>query len=1153
MKKNGHLVSADTSRLLIKCLLTMKFTILFVAVLSLQSLARGYGQDNISLSLEKANLKKAFKAIEDQGVFRFVYKDEILPREFRVSIHVQDRPLNEVLEKILTNTTLTYRRLGSNLVVITNQQSADKLPPGKELEAPVVISGRITDEKGDALGGVSVLEKGTVNGSVTKDDGLFVINVSSADATLIVSYIGFLTQEVKLDGKNSVTIQMTATNRNISEVIVVGYGQQRRSLSTGAISSVKAEQLTSVSSTRIDQALQGRTAGVLVLPTSGQPGAGLNIRIRGAGSNRNSNPLYIIDGVRAGGIEYLDPSEVASIEILKDAASAAIYGAEGANGVIIITTKTGKRNTSEITYSGQYSVQSLKEGFIKMMNAQQYQQYLQEAGVANAPTQADVANIGTGTNWLNEVIQTAPQQHHSLQFSGGTDRSSYLIGGSIFTQEGIVGGDKARFNRYTVRFNGDHKVKNWITVGNRLSYTQHRRRAISENNEFGSILSSALVMDPITPVVYTGTLPAHVQTALTSSTPSGVPISSLLRRDPNGNLYGISNFLKGEYGNPISRIGLAKGENVQNKIVGSVYADISPFKGFVFTSRFGLDAAFQTGHGWNPTFWYSSESLNTVATGYDYSNNWYTWQWENFGTYKRSFGDHNFTLLAGVAAIKTKEYHIGASYSGLFKEDDRFSYADFVPNTQDLVGSNSFIYSLASAFGRLSYTYKDKYLFNGSLRRDGSSKLAPGQQWKTYPAVSAGWIISNESFFDNVLAGKLNYAKLRGSWGQNGNVSSVGIGEWMNAINASSQYLDANGNVIVGASPNALANPTLTWETSEQFDIGADFGFFNNRLSLTIDYYKKTTKDLLTGGTPPDFVGNVLRTANAGNVVNKGWEFEVSYNNKTTAGKNVLTYEISANLSTLDNEVTYLDPNSPVIFGAGIGTGWSATAMQVGFPVWYFNGYKTEGIFQNQAQIADYLSKTGITGYAPKPGEPIVVDVNGDKQISPGDMTYIGSPHPSLTFGGRVSLAYKGFDLLVFVQGQTGNDILMGFNRTDRSTANKPYFFFANRWTGEGSTNKWFASNTSNPYIYNSDLMIFDGAYTRIRQLQLGYTLPASIGNKINIKNARLYVSLDDFFTFTKYPGVDPEGGSNGQNSIGIDRGGYPIPRKAIVGLTFNF
>ena len=451
----------------------------------------------------------------------------------------------------------------------------------------------------------------------------------------------------------------------------------------------------------------------------------------------------------------------------------------------------------------------------------------------------------------------------------------------------------------------------------------------------------------------------------------------------------------------------------------------------------------------------------------------------------------------------------------------------------------------------MNYSYKDKYLLNASVRRDGSSKLAPGNQWKLYPAVSAGWIISNEDFFENA-SNKLNYLKLRASWGQNGNVSSIGIGEWKNAIGANMPYPDAIGNLLVGAAPTSLANPDLTWETSEQFDIGADLAFLNNRFNFTVDYYKKTTKDLLTDGNAPLIAGNTLRTKNAGNVVNRGWEFELSYNNRPML-KSALSYEVAANLSTLDNEVTFLDPNSPIIFGAGIGTGWSATAMKVGQPLWYFNGYKTNGIFQTQAEVTDYLTKTGITGYSPKPGEPIVVDVNGDQQITPADMTFIGSPHPSLTYGGRVNVAWKGLDLLVFVQGQSGNEILMGFNRTDRGTANKPLFFYTNRWTGAGSTNTWFASNTSNPHIYNSDLMIFDGAYTKIRQLQLGYTLPQNILDRVKVARARVYVSLDDYFTFTKYPGVDPEGGSNGQNSIGIDRGGYPIPRKAVVGLTVNF
>lgn len=1008
------------------------------------------------------------------------------------------------------------------------------------------VTGQVTSKTtGQALVGATVALKGSTTATVTDQDGRFTIAVPTSGGTLVVSYTGMGTEELTVNRGGTLNFNLADMPNNLNEVVVIGYGQQKKSLVTGAISSVKADQLSTVSATRLDQALQGRNSGVYIAPTSGQPGAGLNVRIRGTGSNRNSSPLYIIDGVRAGGIESIDPSEIASVEVLKDAASAAIYGAEGANGVVIITTKTGRRNSSEVSYQGQFGVQSVKKDFIKMMNAQEYQQYLQEAGVAGRPTAQEVAGI-TGTNWLNEVLETAPQQHHSLIFSGGSDKSTYLIGGNIFTQDGIVGGDKARFQRYTVRFNSDHKIKPWLNIGNRLMYSHHRRRAISDNNEFGSILASALVMDPTTPVFYPAgsQLPIHVQNAIAAGKP--------LRVDGNGNIYGISNYLKGEYGNPLARIDMARGENIQNKIVGNVFAEITPIDGLTFTSRFGIDAAFQVGHGWTPTFWFSDESQNTIANGSDYNNNWFTWQLENFATYNRKFGNHNFNVMAGISALKTREYHIGGSYSGLFKEEDKFSYADFVPDAVDRIGSIGFDRTLASFYGRLQYDFNNKYLFHAILRRDGSSLFSPDYQWGTFPAVSAGWVFSNEDFYPAGLSKIMNYAKIRASWGQNGSLSSVGLGEWLNSIGAGILYPDGAGTLVVGAAPTSLAYPQLTWETSEQIDIGADLVFFNNAVTLTVDYFKKTTKDLLTGGNAPIFAGNTLRTVNAGNVENTGFEIELGYKNRPTSVDG-LRWEVSANMTTLKNNVTYLDPNTPILFGAGIGTGWSATAMKVGNPIWYFNGYMTDGIFQNQAEINAYLSKTGITGYSPKPGEPIVIDMNGDKQISPADQTNIGSPHPDLLFGGRVMLEYKGFDLLVFVQGQVGNERLMGFNRTDRSTANKPYFFYANRWTGEGSTNTWFAANAANPYIYNSDLMIFDGSYTRIRQLQLGYTFSRTLLSRLKVRNARIYVSLDDFFTFTKYPGVDPEGGSNGGNSIGIDRGGYPIPRKAVAGISFTF
>ena len=1093
----------------------------------------------VTIQVKQTEIRKVLNAVERQTNIRFLYNYELKGLKNKVDFTAIELPVCEALDKLFQKSGLTYRKVNENLFAVISELAEDN--------KSIRITGKVSGENNEPLNSVSVIEKGTSNGCLTNSDGVFSITVP-VNAVLEVSYIGFDKLELPINEQPVVNIKLKAAVTKMNEVVVIGYGQEKKSLVTGAISSIKQQQLETVSSTRIEQALQGRAAGVLILPTSGQPGAGFNIRIRGAGSNRNSNPLFVVDGIRASGIEYLDPSEIASIEILKDAASAGIYGAEAANGVVIITTKTGKKNSGEISYSGQYSRQSLKKGLINMMNAQEYQQYLQEAAIANAPTSADLVGIGTGTNWLDAVLQTVPQHHHSLQFSGGSEKGTFLIAGTYFSQEGIIGKNKSRFDRYTIRFNGDHRVKPWLNIGNRLSFSNFTRRAISENDEFNSLITNALVMDPITPIVYTGNYPPHVVNALTSFTPDSVPVASLLRRDASGNLFGISNYLKGEFGNPVERIELAKGQTVYNKILGNVFVEIEPLRGLTFTSRIGIDASLQTSHGWTPTYWFSSERLNSVAGAYDVSNHWYTWQWENFAVYRKIYGNHTFGLLGGMSAIKTHEYHIGGSYSGLFKEDDRFSYADYVPDNVDRIGSTALDYSLASVFGRLSYSYKEKYLFSTSLRRDGSSKLAPEHQWKTYPAVSAGWVISNEDFFPSSLS-FINYAKLRASWGQNGNVSSVGVGEWMSAIGSGIVYPNGSGNLIVGAAPGNLPNPDLTWETSEQFDIGTDFSFLNNKFSLSIDYYKKITKDLLTNGTAPIFVGNVLKTVNAGNVENKGWEFEGVFKDRLASG---FSYEIGANVSTLNNVITYLDPNSPIIYGSSIGVGWDATAMQVGYPVWYFNGYKTDGIFQTQGDIDSYLSKTGIKSYNPKPGEPVVIDINGDKQISPADMTYIGSPHPDLLYGGHLNLSYKGLDLLVFIQGQSGNDILMGFNRLDRATANKPQFFFTDRWTGPGSTNTWFAANASNPYIYNSDLMLFEGSFTRIRQLQLGYTLSRPLSDRLKIKRARIYISLDDYFTFTNYPGLDPEGGSNAQNSIGIDRGGYPIPRKMIAGLNLN-
>lgn len=1007
----------------------------------------------------------------------------------------------------------------------------------------VAVTGKVTDKAdGKPLPGVTVKVQGSTKATLTDVSGNFSIK-AAVGAKLSISQLGMTSQTVTVSGAGPINIALENDVTALGEVVVIGYGTQKKSLVTGAISSIKAEDLKTVSSARIDQALQGRTAGVTVLPNSGAPGAGMSIRVRGSGSSRNSEPLYIVDGVRAGGIEFLDPSEVSNIEILKDAASAAIYGAEGANGVVLITTKSGKKNTDVITYSYQYGRQSARDN-LKLMNPTQYQQYLAESGVTNGPTVAQAEAAGKGTDWQNEVFQTAPMQHHTLNFSGGTEKSTYLIGLNYFTQDGIVGGDRSKFDRVTFRINSDHKMRSWLNVGERLSYSNFNSRGISENSEYGSVVGSMLAFDPLTPATYTGALPAHVQTALAAGRP--------LTKDPNGNYYGISPYVQGEYGNPLAMIQNTHSKVNQNKIVGNVFAEIEPFEGLKFTSRFGIDAAFVRNHAWTPTFWYSSEKANAIASGSDYQRNYFNWQWENFITYSKKIADHNFTLLAGTSSIKRMYNNIEGSYSGIFKEEDKWAYPDFVADTRDKLAKINGQYNattLQSFYGRLQYDYKDRYLFAATLRWDGSSLFPSNRRWGKFPSVSAGWVISKEDFYNSSISNVVNYAKLRASWGQNGSLSNVGIGSWQSFIGQGLRYTDGEGNFILGAAPTNLLNPSLTWETSEQLDFGLDLNFFNSRLTFTADYFKKTTRDLITNGAAPFIAGNVLNDVNSGNVVNKGWEFELSYNN---GNESAFKYEIGLNLSALNNKVTKTNPLYPIIQGAGLGTGWNATRFEKGLPIWYFYGYKTAGVFQSQADINKYIADNKLTGYNPKPGDPKFVDTNGDGTISPTDQTYIGDAFPDFTYGARISLSYKGFDFMTFIQGSKGNDVIMGFIRNDRRAANKPEFFYNDRWHGEGTTNSFFGAGADGK-AYNSDMMVFDGSFAKIRQMQLGYTIPNAITNKIKVQNVRFYISLDDYFVFTKYKGLDPEGGNGGGNSVGIDRGVYPTPRKALFGVSLSF
>ncbi len=972
--------------------------------------------------------------------------------------------------------------------------------------AQTTVSGTIIGPDNEPLIGATVLAKGTATGTTTDIDGSFMLKVPEDIKTIVVSYTGFTSQEIDITENSKFSISLEESSALLSEIVVVGYGQTQKSVLTGAVSSVNVAELEDRGPGQLQSSIQGKNAGIAITPSSGAPDAGFKVRIRGTGSNGNNEPLYIVDGMRTDDISFLEANQIASMEILKDAASAAIYGAEAANGVVLITTKKGSASESSIRYDLQYGIQSYR-GNMELMDANQWSKYLSDAGVDTI----DVSNATT-TNWIDEIFETAPMQRHSLSFLGGNDKTTYSVQGSYFDQAGILGGkERSNFKRISTKLGLETQAKDWLKVGVDICYTNSTSRGLSGSLDdvgIGGLISSAILMDPTTPVTYGSDVPDFVQ-ALDQE---------IVRKDENGNIYGLSNIVDGEIYNPLLALDLQQGDGAKsNRLFSTVYGTIDFTENLSFTSRIGVDSDNGTYHLWTPSFYATATRTSTVASATRNSYNSFNWQIENFATYKIGFGNNKITLLAGQSAYQESMQTFNATASGLAAEINELSYIDGSEQSSNIIGGQT-VQKLASYFGRANFEIANKYLLSASVRTDGSSLFPEGKQWGVFPAVSVGYILSREDFFPT--DGILNFVKLRASWGQNGSLSNVGPGAWKSGINFLYSYADAEGNFITAAEPGVLENPDLTWETSEQIDLGIDFGFFDDRLSLSVDYYNKQTKDLLNTGIIPGFVGNAAPVVNLGDVSNKGFEFETSYRNRD----NALKYQISANFATLKNEVTKLDENLEFASASGaanVGTAWTPSSFEEGQPAWYFRGYQTNGLADD--------------------GTVNIVDVNGDGEITPDDHTFIGNPHPKLVYGGAINLKYNQFDFTLFLQGQSGNDILMGFNRTDRGTVNRPTVFLEDNF---------FAPSVSSNG-YNSDMMVFDGSFMRIKQIQLGYNFGNNILKSTNfLDRVRVYVSLEDYFTFTKYPGLDPEIGSKFNDVVGIDRGNYPIAGRIMFGAS---
>ena len=992
------------------------------------------------------------------------------------------------------------------------------------------IKGTVIDENGEAVIGATIADKNdSKNATITDFDGNFVINVK-AGQTIVISYIGYETQE--LAAKNGMTIKIQPDNKVLDEVVVVGYGVQKKSSVTGAISQVKPEDMENRTISNAQQALQGKTSGVQIIQSSAAPGSSPTVRVRGYSSNSSSEPLYVVDGVRLSDISGIDPATIASMEILKDAASAAIYGAEAGNGVVLITTKKGKAGQGKISYDFQWTDESLAR-IPKMLSAQEYKQYMMEGNLFTE----DYINANwdgtTNTKWTDVAFTHGHMQKHNFSFTGGNDRGNYYLALSYLNNNGIVKGDADTYKRLTATINGEYKIKDWLKVGTTNQVEKYNVRQVSSNNEYGSLLTAVLMMDPLTPDTYGKTLPEIYQTYQAAG--------KTFLQDGAGNYYGISQFYNGEQYHPMVMRDNGLSKSSGYNVTGSIYGDFTLIPNLTITSRFGYRLAGSRSSSTSLPFYGNAVQSRDYVSQSNTSSTTIYYQWENFANYMKTFADaHTVSAMVGMSFQDNNYDYVtgGLDANGedaLKKNDPLFYYLNYAnaSATKSVSGetTNTTKYSY---FGRVGYDYMGRYLFQASLRADAAdlSKLSKKSRWGYFPAVSVGWTISEEKFF-NPLKSWFDSLKFRASWGQNGSLSALSGYSYSTDIALGGLYPFNSGiQYTQAAAPSTMGNDDLKWETSEQLNFGLDGILLGGRLTFGIDYFIKKTKDLLVWNTTPSLViGGSTSPINAGNVENKGFEFDLGWRDHIGD----FSYGIRANLSTLKNEVTYIDPSITRLSGSTFHT-YTITYFEQGYPVYYFRGFKFDKI-------------------NPETGDPMFVDINGDNQITNDDMTDIGNAIPNITYGITLTAAYKGFDLTVFGTGAAGNKIFNCINRPDYATSNKmKEVMFDDRWTptNTNGTKPRAGANDIDKYV-DSSAMVYDGSYFKFKQIQLGYTLPKSLISKVGISHSRIYCSLDDFFTISKYPGFDPEASANATTGMGVDKGAYPTSKKVVLGFNIEF
>jgi TonB-linked SusC/RagA family outer membrane protein len=989
------------------------------------------------------------------------------------------------------------------------------------------ISGTIRDASvNELLPGVNVLVKNQSRGTTTDFDGNFTIDKVKVGDILIISYLGYAIKEMVVQNSVPLDITLMEDVSALSEVIVVGYGTQTKKEITGAVSVVSAQTIEDLNPTRIEQALQGQVAGVQITPESGSPGSGASIRIRGISTNGDARPLILVDGNVIEDLSVINPGDIESINVLKDA-TAGIYGVRAANGVILITTKTGKRNTDlKFSYDmfGGFQQTSRK---IPVLNATEYALITNEGFAAGGQALPfpDVSRLGEGTNWQDEVFQQAPIFNHNLTLSGGTEKSSYSFGTSVLTQDGIVGGSKANFKRYTTRVNFDTNLLDNLVLTTNLIYTGTNDKNLNEGG-LGSVLFNSVNNAPTFNV-----------------------------RDANGQ-FTLAEGLGNEIINPLAQITDTYNTTVVDKLMGKIGLKYSFLDDFSVESNFQFNYAEVQGRFFQPTVFYGSGKVfnnpgrNVLSINKDIFRD-YTW--DNFLNYNKTIsGDHNISATLGMSAFRTTGLFSGST-QGFFETPIDFASAQ-IENTVDqrnelqLSGrANQFDERLLSYFTRVQYNYKGKYLISGVLRRDGSTKFGPENRFGYFPSASLGWVASDESFLvDN---NTINFLKFRASYGILGN-DRIPSNGFRGVLSGEAAYVFNNQLNVSGRAVGVLPNPQIQWEEQENLNIGVDLKLFNNKIDITADYFTKTTNELLlqppaSGILGVSAPGSQPPVVNAGTVENEGVEFAIGYK---TYFSDDFDFSINYNVTFLENRVLSVNNGTGFVPGGGFGVGQDFPArFQEGQPIGYFFGLQTDGIFQNQREVEEHATQLNAA-----PGDIRFIDANGDGVISPEDRVAIGNPIPTVTMGLNLSFNYKNWDFNSYAFASLGNKIVRNYERVQPLVNRSVYTL--NRWVGEGTSNT-VPRVTTGATLNNqfSDFFIEDGSFVRIQNVQLGYSFPKNLSGRFGVSKLRLYASANNLFTLTKYRGFDPNVSSGNPVGAGIDGGVYPVPTTYLLGINLKF